>query len=158
IQLSAKGIMLNFFKFNGNIKGLYINKKGYVFCCIKGVLFKSHDGNQSFAEVLRLSTSESFFLKDAFTETPNGELFIGEYANIVADRRWKFVGYIYHSIDNGNSWRKIDFLKKAGINKHVHILHWSNIINGLILTDGDNQKNIWINKSKTKFDTPSSDP
>ena len=158
LQLSPKGRMIKSFKFVDKIKGVYVNKIGGVFCCAGGVLYKSVNTNKSFTEVLKFSTPHSYFLQDAFAETPNGELFIGEYANVIEDKKWKFVGYIYRSLDNGNTWKKIDFLKKAGINKHVHILKWSNVISGLILTDGDNKKNIWVNMSNIQFEHSSSSP
>ena len=41
------------------------------------------------------------------------------------------------------------------MNKHVHILKWSNLIQGLVMTDGDNQKNIWVNRSDCNFESPS---
>lgn len=157
-QLSPEGDQINSFEFEDKILGLYINKAENVFCCVKGILYKFEHIKKSFKKVLKFSTPHSYFRQEAFTETPKGELLIGEYANIFKEKKWKFVGYIYHSLDNGNSWKKIDFLQKTGINKHVHILKWSHLINGLILTDGDNQKNIWLNKSNKHFDRLSSTP
>ena len=94
-------------------------------------------------------------MKDAFTETPSGELFIGEYANIWKNNDWVFVGYLYHSKDNGDNWEILDFLKHQNVNKHIHIIKWSNIINGLILSEGDNKKRIWFTKSNTNLNTTS---
>ncbi|MCF7560368.1 hypothetical protein L3X39_06915 [Sabulilitoribacter multivorans] len=157
-QFSPEGILINSFELKDKISGIYINKKNSVFCCAAGILYKLSENKKLLREVLKLSTCDSYFLQDAFTETPKGELFIGEYANIFENKKWKFVGYIYHSIDNGDTWNKIDFFKKTGVNKHIHILKWSNVVNGLIMTDGDNQKNIWLNKSNKYFNRLSSTP
>lgn len=148
---SAEGELVKSFKLEGEILGIYISKANNVFCCAGGILYKLAAGETSFTEVMAFSSSQSYFREEAFTESPEGELFIGEYANIFNGKKWEFVGYIYHSMDEGSTWRKIDFLKKEGINKHIHILKWSKVINGLILTDGDNQKNIWINTSIRQF-------
>ncbi len=157
-RCTAEGETIASFKFKGTVLGVYISKTDSIFCCANGILYKSSEDKKSFKEVLKFSTSDSYFLIDAFTESPTGELFVAEYANIFENKKWKFVGYIYYSLNNGDSWKKTDFLKKAGINKHVHLLKWSNIINGLILTDGDNQKNIWMNLSKTQFEKPALSP
>lgn len=153
---TTSGHLQECFTFKNKIRELFIMKSGIIFCCSNGVLYKSNNGN-SFKEVLKFTTLDSRFRKDGITETPNGHLFIGEYANVRENNRWKFAGYIYHSINNGESWQKLDFLKKAGINKHVHIVQWSNHFNGLIMADGDNQKNIWLNTSSEHFNNTASD-
>lgn len=145
------------YEFSNSIQSLYIDKQDSVFCSVLGTLYMYAKGAEQFVEVLKFSTSSSYFRQDAFTESPNGDLLIGEYANIFENKKWKFVGYMYHSNDGGKNWVKIDFLKGAKINKHIHILKWSYSLNGLIMTDGDNQKNIWFNSSKTEFHKISSD-
>ncbi len=150
-RLSSKNELIKCFTFSNNLEGLFIDRSDNIFVCVQGILYKSINKGITFTRVLKLSTSKSYFRRDAITENPNGELFLGEYANIMVKNKWKFVGYIYHSSDHGNSWYKIDFLKKAGINKHVHILKWINLYKGLVLTEGDNKKGIWINNSKTQF-------
>ncbi|MDC6355730.1 MULTISPECIES: hypothetical protein [Robiginitalea] len=153
---TAENKLISSFRFNGQILGIYVSKANNVFCCANGVLYKLCEIKNRFIPVQEFSTPHSYFRIDAFTESPSGELFIGEYANVYKKNKWKFVGHIYHSRDNGNSWKTIDFLKNVGVNKHVHIIKWSNILKGLILTDGDNQKNTWINISEYQFDKPSS--
>ena len=144
--LSPDEKLIATFQFEHDINGLFIDSLNNVFCCSHGILFKGSE-HVDFKRVLTFSTTESRFRKDAFTEDSNQRLFIGEYANIVEGKRWKFVGYIYYSVDGGDSWSRTDFLKTVGVNKHVHILKWSKLIDGLVMTDGDNQKNIWVNKS-----------
>ena len=155
---SSEGTLLTSFQFEDEVLGLYITKTNIVFCCANGIVYRKAENEKSFKEVVKFCTSESCFRIDAFTETPKGELFFGEYANVKEGKKWKFVGYIYYSSNTGNSWKTIDFLKEEGINKHVHIIKWSDVINGLILTDGDNQKNIWINTSESQFEKSALSP
>jgi len=140
-------------EFTHSIKNIFIDKYDNIFVCSGGIIYKSHDRGITFYNVLNLTTSESNFREEAITETPNGDIFIGEYANVREGKGWKFVGFIYHSKDKGDNWIKLDFLKKEGINKHIHILKWVNNIQGLILTEGDNKKGVWVNKSLKQFKT-----
>lgn len=152
INLSSGGVVQHRFAFENRIEGLYIDSHVNIFCCAGGTLYKKGALENDFVEVLKFSTPESRFRKEAFAEDGRGNLFVGEYANIFENKRWKFVGYVYYSFDSGDTWFRTDFLKKAGVNKHVHIIKWSRVVNGLVLTDGDNQKNIWINRSDSCFD------
>ena len=154
-QLISKDKLVECYKFDNKIKGLYIDKINNIYACVKGIIYKSKDNGYTFKKVLELSTENSYFLKDAFTETPSGELFIGEYANIWKNNDWVFVGYLYHSKDNGDTWEILDFLKHQNVNKHIHIIKWSDLINGLILSEGDNKKRIWFTKSNTNLNTTS---
>lgn len=154
-QLISKNKLVECYQFDNKITGLYIDKLNNIYTCVKGIIYKSKDNGYTFKKVLELSTEKSYFLKDAFTETPSGELFIGEYANIWKNNDWVFVGYLYHSKDNGDNWEILDFLKHQNVNKHIHIVKWSNLINGLILSEGDNKKRIWFTKSNTNLNTTS---
>ena len=154
-QLISKEKLVECYQFDNKITGLYIDKLNNIYTCVKGIIYKSKDDGYTFKKVLELSTENSYFLKDAFTETPSGELFIGEYANIWKNNNWVFVGYLYHSKDNGDNWEILDFLKHQNVNKHIHIIKWSNLINGLILSEGDNKKRIWFTKSNTNLNTTS---
>ena len=139
------------YEFKHSIQKIFINKKDTIYVCSGGVIYTSNDFGATFSNVLNLTTPESYFREEAITETPNGDIFIGEYANVREGKGWKFVGYVYHSGNNGKNWVKLDFLKKNGINKHIHILKWLDNIGGLVLTDGDNKKGVWINKSTNQF-------
>ena len=103
-QLISKEKLVECYQFDNKITGLYIDKLNNIYTCVKGIIYKSKDDGYTFKKVLELSAANSYFLKDAFTETPSGELFIGEYANIWKNNDWVFVGYLYHSKDNGDNW------------------------------------------------------
>ena len=154
-QLISKDKLVECYQFDNKITGLYIDKLNNIYTCVKGIIYKSKDDGHTFNKVLKLSTENSYFLKDAFTETPSGELFIGEYANIWKNNEWVFVGYLYHSKDHGDNWETLDFLKHQNVNKHIHIIKWSNTINGLILSEGDNKKRIWVSRSTANLNTAS---
>ncbi len=135
------------FEFETIIEGIYIDRKDNIFVCCGGEVFKSSDGGVTFKKVLSFSSAESRFLFETITESKNDQILIGEYANIKKENKWIFAGYIYLSADNGETWEKIDFLKKY-INKHIHVLKWVERLKCLILTEGDNKKGIWINRSE----------
>ena len=48
-----------------------------------------------------------------------------------------------------------DFLLRQGVNKHIHLVQYSPLLNALFLTDGDNKKQAWINTALSHFDSPS---
>lgn len=130
------------------IRAIYISKQQIIFVCIFGILYRSDDNGCNFISVLEFSSPKSRFIhNNCFTEKPDGELFLGEYANVWELNKWRFVGYLYQSKDQGKTWVKNSFLKKAKVNKHIHIVKYSSLINGLVLTDGDNKKLLWINNS-----------
>lgn len=140
-------------EFEGEIKGIYITAKGIIFVCSAGCLHRSADGGHSFRKVLDFSTNHSYFRhNNAFTERPNGDLFVGEYVCIWRNSSWHCAAYVYFSKDEGKSWTRTSFLEKEKINKHVHILKYSRLFKGLILTDGDNKKKLWINQSEKGFE------
>jgi len=96
--------MVRSFKFNGKIKGIYVNIIGHIFCSSGGVLHKSDNDQLPFIKELELDTTVCHWRQRAFTETSNGELFLGEFANVFIKKRNKFVGYIYRSIYDLNTW------------------------------------------------------
>lgn len=140
------GIITECFDFGTVINCIFKDKRDHIFVCSNGVVFKSIDSGLTFKNVLDLSSDESLFLFESVTETDNNEILIGEYANIKNDGRWVFVGYLYISNDEGETWQKSDFLKQK-INKHIHIVKWVERLKCLILTEGDDKKGIWTNKS-----------
>jgi len=127
------------------IKGIYITDSGTLFVCAGGKVFRYSDNTLSCHPVFEFSTFESIFLPNAFTEDKHGNLFVGEYVNLF-NKKWHFAAYVYFSIDDGKSWTRTDFLKKKGINKHIHVVKWSVLLGGLLLTDGDNKKKLWFGK------------
>jgi len=149
---SSDGRLRETYVFNSKIDGIYKNSNDTIFCCCNGGLYRYMSKNNDFQLVLSLSDERNKILKEAFSELENGDLLLGEYGNICENRIWKFVGYVYYSSDDGLTWEKSGFLKSQGINKHIHIIKQSNLINGLIMCDGDNQKNIWVNKSEKIFE------
>ena len=86
------------------------------------------------------------------TETPNKTLIIGEYGNVWERNGWRKIAYLYFSTDNGETWKKSGFLIKKGVNKHVHIIRYSQLLNKLLLADGDNYKKLWVSDSLESFD------
>lgn len=151
-QSSEKQGAVPLFEFEDEIKGIYINAKGTIFVCSAGCVYRSTNEGASFRKVLHFSTRHSYFRhNNAFTEKPNGDLFVGEYVCIWQNRRWHCAAYVYFSQDDGHSWTRTPFLQQEKINKHVHILKYSYLFNGLILTDGDNKKKLWFNQSNEEF-------
>jgi len=130
-----------------SIEALYVSKNEMIFICTLGKIYRLIGKHPEL--VLEFSSEESCFRQNmAFTEDNNGNLFIGEYGNIWLDKKgWKNIAYIYFSKDNGKTWNKCDFLKRNGINKHIHIIKWCHLNSLLVLTDGDNKKKLWLNKS-----------
>ena len=81
------------------------------------------------------------------TEAPDRTLLIGEYGNIWEKDGWRKLAYIYYSFDDGTTWKRSDFLIRKGTNKHVHIVKYSNVLNKLMVADGDNYKRLWLSDS-----------
>ncbi len=135
------------------IKSLFVSSQNTVFVCVKGAVYKSSADQQTFEKVIDLGSSESFFRSNyAMTETPDKTLIIGEYGNVWEKEGWRKLAYLYISTDGGNTWDRSDFLIKKGINKHIHIIQYSRLLNKLFLADGDNYKKLWISDSLSSFD------
>jgi len=132
-------------KFQRRIESIFITSQDTLFICVKGAVYRSIDRGRSFEKSLNFSSSESYFIfNNGMTETQEKTLIIGEYGDIWNKNHWKALAYLYYSTDNGGSWEKSDFLIKKGINKHVHLVRYSKLLNKILLTDGDNKKKLWI--------------
>jgi len=133
--------------FSDEIVSIYMSSKKNVFVCLKGKVLRAESISASFDEVLCFSDRASFvWHNNTMTENELGHLFVGEYVSIF-NGKWQFAAYLYYSIDGGIIWDRSDFLKNAGVNKHVHLVKWSSVLKGLILTDGDNLKKMWFTSS-----------
>ncbi|GAB3278917.1 hypothetical protein GCM10027347_53410 [Larkinella harenae] len=83
------------------------------------------------------------------TELPDGTLIIGEYGSIWQGNKWQNLAYLYSSTDGGITWEKSDFLIRQGVNKHIHLVKYSPLLKAILLTDGDNKKQLWLKKNAT---------
>ncbi|MFT4033594.1 MAG: exo-alpha-sialidase [Siphonobacter sp.] len=139
--------------FHTEIKSLFITKSGTILVAAGGCIYRGTQETPVFKKVLQLSSTISWFLfNNGITELPNGDLFLGEYGSLWQTTRWKSLAYYYRSQDNGYTWQKIPSLYERGVNKHVHVLKYSSLLNSLIMTDGDNHKKIWINESLSAYE------
>ncbi|MDQ5869709.1 MAG: glycoside hydrolase [Thermoproteota archaeon] len=135
-------------RFQESIKSIFISSQNTIFVCVKGSLYKSSDGGASFKKTLDLGSPISFFrFNNAMTETPKRTLVGAEYGNIYDKNGWKKLAYLYYSSDDGETWKKSDFLIQKGTNKHVHIVKYSPLLNKLMMADGDNYKKLWLSDS-----------
>lgn len=140
-------------EFPQRIVSIFISSQNIIFVCIKGAIFRSMDGGESFKKSLDLSSSESYFRRNyGMTETPSKTLIIGEYGNVPNQGGWQNLTYLYFSSDNGEMWERWDFLQKKGANKHVHIVWYSKLLNKIIVADGDNKKRLWISDALNSLD------
>lgn len=131
--------------FPKKITSIYISSRDVIFVCIKGTLYRSLDLGDSFEKSLDLSSPAAYFRRDyGMTETPDNTLVMGEYGNLPKGRGWTNMAYLYFSQDDGQTWQKSDFLRQQGANKHVHFIWYSQLLNKLIVTDGDNKKRMWV--------------
>jgi len=146
LYVCINGKLTELFYFTDRILSIFISSKKVIFICTYGKLYRSTDAGYTFSIVLNFSSTQSYFLQDSFTENDKGELFVGEYVNAY-NKKWHFGAYLYYSRDNGTNWKKFDFLKQKNINKHIHLVKWNKKLQGLILTDGDNKKKLWYNRS-----------
>ncbi len=134
--------------FRQPIKSLFVSSRNTVFVCVKGAVYTSSDEGNTFMKSLELASSESFFrYNNAITETPDKTVILGEYGNVWENNGWKNLAYLYSSSDNGKTWEKSDFLIKQGINKHVHLVKYSRLLNQVLVADGDNKKKLWVSDS-----------
>ena len=144
------------YRFTRPITSLFISSQHTIFVCSDGAIYRSDDLGYSFSVVMRLSTPISYFLfNNGMTELPDSTLLIGEYGSIWHGRAWQNLAYLYYSTDGGLTWHTSDFLLRQGVNKHVHLVRYSAVLNALFLTDGDNKKQAWINTELSHFDSQS---
>ena len=132
-------------RFPEQIKSIFITSQKTIFVCIQGAIYKSSDNGVSFKKILGLGSSVSCFRhNNAMTETPDKTLIIGEYGNVWEKNGWRKLAYLYFSSDEGETWGRSDFLIKKGVNKHVHLVKYSSLLNKVFMADGDNYKRLWI--------------
>lgn len=151
--------------FESEICALFIcSSKTLLVCLTNGEVFKTGPDyfeaiknfeQPGFEKCLELSnTQSSVRRKYAITETPHKTLLIGEYGNILnAEERWVNCAYFYVSANQGVTWNRSDFLIKNGINKHIHIIYYSELLNAIVMADGDNKKKLWIGETDTEDET-----
>jgi hypothetical protein len=140
------------YTFDYPITSLFISPKHGLFVCANGVVYKSIDQGLSFSIALQLSTPSSYFLfNNGMTELPDQTLLIGEYGSIWHGDAWQNLAYLYYSSDGGTNWNTTDFLMRQGVNKHIHLVKYSPRLQAIFLTDGDNKKQLWINKQLNCF-------
>ena len=140
------------YKFNHPIKSLFVCQRNVLFICSNGAIYKSDDQGKSFKNVLQLSTPISYFLfNNGMTELPDQTLMIGEYGSIWHGKTWQNLAFLYYSSDEGDTWHTSDFLMRQGVNKHIHLIKYCTRLNSILLTDGDNKKQVWVNKALAHF-------
>lgn len=136
------------------IQSLFLSAAGHLYVCSRGTLFRSDDGGNSFQDVLKMSSPDSYFLfNNGMTELPDGRLLVGEYGVVEQpNRRFQNLACVYYSTDRGENWQRTDFLIRDGVNKHVHLVKYSLHLNAIALTDGDTKKQVWLNRALTNID------
>jgi photosystem II stability/assembly factor-like uncharacterized protein len=135
-------------RFEEDVKSIFISSQNTVFVCVRGSLYRSSDNGVSFKKTLELGSPVSFFrFNNAMTETPHRTLIGAEYGNIYDDNGWRKLAYLYYSSDDGETWKKSDFLIQRGTNKHVHVVKYSPLLNKVVMADGDNYKKLWLSDS-----------
>ncbi|MFC5411472.1 WD40/YVTN/BNR-like repeat-containing protein [Larkinella bovis] len=140
------------YEFQDPICSLFISRQQAIFVCANGVVYKSDDHGVSFRAVLHFSSSISYFLfNNGMTQLPDDTLVIGEYGSIWLGQTWQNLAFLYYSSDGGNSWEVSDFLIRQGVNKHIHLVKYSPFLQSLLLTDGDNKKQLWMNSGLADF-------
>ncbi|WP_338876801.1 exo-alpha-sialidase [Spirosoma sp. SC4-14] len=141
------------YQFTHPIQSIYLSARSHLYVCCQGQLYRSTDKGKSFEQVLTLSSTSSYFLfNNGMTELPDGRLLLGEYGVVREQKSWQNLAHVYYAANEGQAWQKTDFLIRDGVNKHVHLVKYSLFLNALILTDGDNKKQIWCNRSLSRLD------
>ncbi|SFE47389.1 WD40/YVTN/BNR-like repeat-containing protein [Spirosoma endophyticum] len=138
--------------FTGAISSMFISRNSTLFVCCDGLIYRSMNRGISFEAVLHLSSSVSYFLyNNGMTELPNQVLLLGEYGSIWNKNSWQNLAFLYYSTDGGQTWNRTDFLQRSGVNKHIHVVRYSPHLKAIVLTDGDNRKQLWLNSTLTHF-------
>ena len=138
-------------QFEQKISSIFINSDDVLFVNTLDKLYRSDDA-KFFKLTLTLTHKECYiFHLNGMTELPSGVLLIGEYGNVPIEGKWANVAHVYASYDGGKTWEKSDFLKKMGVNKHVHLVAYSKHLNRVLLADGDNLKKFWISTKVDNF-------
>ena len=145
------------YTFPAPIDSMFISRRDLIFVASGGVIYKSADRGATFSSILALSSSISYFLyNNGMTELPNQVLLLGEYGSIWNQNGWQNMAFLYSSTDEGETWQKSDFLQRKGVNKHIHLVRYSPSLKATLLTDGDNKKQLWLNRSLLQFTEASS--
>ena len=140
------------YAFSHPITSLFITRQNVLFVCSNGLVYRSNNQGVSFNPVLKLSSVISYFLfNNGMTELPDGSLMIGEYGSIWRGKTWQNLAFLYHSTDGGDTWESSDFLIRQGVNKHIHLVKYCLLLNSVLLTDGDNKKQLWMNAALADF-------
>jgi hypothetical protein len=144
---NLSSIPIELFEFNKSINCVFISSSNRIFVGTAGMVYLSKNGGSHFDPVLQLSNSGSaIWHNHGIDETPQG-LVIGEYGNVPGTtwNFWKSLAYLYLSHDDGQSWRRFDYLVRTGA-KHVHLVKYSHRFGCLLVTDGDKRKqSYWVN-------------
>ena len=139
-------------EFTHPITSLFISQQRVIFICANGTIYRSDDQGRSFCSVLQLSTPISYFLfNNGMTELPDHTLMIGEYGSIWHGKMWQNLAFLYYSSDGGETWHTSDFLMRQGVNKHIHLVRYCARLKAVLLTDGDNKKQMWVNAALAHF-------
>lgn len=134
------------YEFQDPITSLFMSRQNFLFVCSNGIVYKSNNYGTTFEAVLPLSSPISYFLfNNGMTQLPDGTLAIGEYGSIWLGQTWQNLAFLYYSNDGGTTWKVSDFLIRQGVNKHIHLVKYSPFLKALLLTDGDNKKQLWMN-------------
>ncbi|MVM28711.1 exo-alpha-sialidase [Spirosoma sp. HMF4905] len=142
------------YEFTQPITSLFGSQRNVLFICSNGTIYRSENQGKSFTAVLQLSTPISYFLfNNGMTELPDHTLMIGEYGSIWHGKTWQNLAFLYYSFDGGITWTVSDFLQQQGVNKHIHLVKYCVRLNAVLLTDGDNKKQVWMNMLLTNFNT-----
>jgi hypothetical protein len=129
------------FRFGAKITAVHQTSANTLLVCLPGRVEMSPDGGLTFSEVLRLSHPWSIVMTKTLAEDDGGRLVIGEYGNVRDDGgRWQSTAWIHSSLDGGGSWTSTDFLIRAGVDKHVHVVVVCGKPRRLHLTTGDSRK------------------
>ncbi|MFD1145437.1 exo-alpha-sialidase [Larkinella insperata] len=136
--------------FKHPITSLFISRQNDLFVCSQGIVYKKDSQGTCFKSVLQFSSSISYFLfNNGMTELPDGTLLIGEYGSVWQGQTWQNLAFLYSSSDGGETWEVSDFLIRQGVNKHIHLVRYSPLLKAVLLTDGDNKKQLWMNQILT---------
>ncbi|HET9493460.1 MAG TPA: exo-alpha-sialidase [Chloroflexia bacterium] len=131
--------------FPEKIKAVFISSRGTIFVCVMGSVYRSQDNGASFLRTLDFASPQSFFrFNNAMTESPGHTLVVGEYGNVWDGDAWRDLAYLYFSADDGQTWEKSNYLIQQGVNKHVHLVKYSRLLDRLLVADGDNYKKLWL--------------